>query len=73
MNSIWAINWLQKNSNDRFNYVLNNYKIRVNLQNREVLYAVEEHLKNGESLDLPKLIEIDKKSQTVEPTLFDQI
>lgn len=75
---ITTITWLQKNRPERYNYVLENNTIRVDLENRMVLAEIEQRLINKESLDLSKLKEIEakyprqpKKSRKPKGTLFD--
>jgi len=74
---IRTITWLQKERPDRYNYVLKNADIRVDLENRKVLEEIENRLKKGLSLDLQKLQEIDKqyprknKKEITKGTLFD--
>lgn len=73
---ITTITWLQKNHPERYNFVLENSSIRVDLENRMVLEEIEKRLINKESLDLNKLKEIEKQfpRQLKKPkgTLFDK-
>lgn len=73
LNPVVTMNWVQKNRPDSFSFVLENYKIRVDLHNREILAEIEDKLTKAEPLDLQKLIEIDSKSKQSEPTIFDQL
>lgn len=73
MNPVVTMDWVQRNRPDSFTFVLQNYKTRVDLHNREILAEIEFRLQNKEPLNLEKLLEIDKKNKTAEPTLFDQI
>lgn len=81
MNPVITMEWLQKNRPDSYKFVLENYKIRVNLHDREILEEIEERLKNKEPLDLDKLISIDirnkelkrKKEEENNVTLFDKV
>lgn len=52
--------WFQKKYPDRYNFVLQNSAIRVDLDNRAVLEEIEKRLTNKESLDLQKLKDIEK-------------
>lgn len=60
---ITTITWLIKNHPDKYNYVLNNCHIRVDLNNRLVLEEIEKRLMAKESLDLTKLIDIDRETK----------
>jgi hypothetical protein len=62
MNPVMTMDWLQKNIPERFKYVLENYLIRVNLHNREILEEIEARLLECKSIDLNRLIELNKKS-----------
>lgn len=79
MNPVVTMNWVQKNRPDSFFFILNNYKVRVNLQSREILAEIEKRLVAKESLNLDKLKEIDQKEKstttttTTETSLFDVI
>jgi len=57
---ITTITWLQTNIPERYNYVLANSHIRIDLQNRKVLEQIEIHLKANESLNLPNLQEVER-------------
>jgi len=52
--------WLRLNHPDRYNFVLSNSSIRVDLDNRLVLEEIEERLIAKESLDLDRLKQIEK-------------
>lgn len=54
-----TINWLMINRPKSFKYILENFNVTVDLQNREVLKAIEKYLDEGKSLDIPKLKEIE--------------
>ena len=75
---ITTITWLIANSPERYNYVLNNVNLRVDLDNREVLKEIEKCLNEGKSLDINKLKEIEKtfpkepKKTRPKVTLFDE-
>lgn len=56
-----TINWLIKNHPERYNYVLEHFNDRVDLQNREVLKEIERCLDAKESLDINKLKDIAKQ------------
>lgn len=71
MNPVVTMNWVQKNRPDSFSFVLENYKTRIDLHNREILAEIEDKLSKAEPLDLQKLIEIDIKSKQPEKTIFD--
>ena len=58
--AITTITWLIKNHPDRYNYVLNNSSVRVDLDNRLVLEEIEKRLIAKESLDLERLKQIEK-------------
>lgn len=73
MNPVVTMDWVQKNRPSDFNFVLTNYKTRIDLHNREILAEIEARLSAKEPLNLDKLVEIDKKAQTPEETLFDKI
>jgi hypothetical protein len=71
--------WFRKKYPDRYNFVLENSTIRVDLDNRHVLAEIEKRLLAKESLDINKLKEIEKqfpreqKSKTpeIKGSLFD--
>jgi hypothetical protein len=52
--------WLRLNHPDRYNYVLNNSSIRIDLDNRLILEEIEKRLIAKESLDLERLKQIEK-------------
>ena len=56
-----TITWLQKERPERYNYVLENADIRIDMENRKVLEEIEKRLKGGLSLDLQKLQRIEKQ------------
>jgi len=68
--------WFRKKYPERYNFVLDNSTIRVDLDNRMVLEEIEKRLLAKESLDLQKLKEIEEKypRHPKEPksTLFDK-
>lgn len=66
MNPVVTIDWLIKNSPERFNFVLNNFKKRVSLDDREVLNCIETSLNNKEDLNIDLLIEISKKNEKID-------
>ena len=55
---IVMIAWSMKNFPERFYHVLEHYNDIVNLDNRNVLYAIERYLNNNEPLDVEKLKKI---------------
>lgn len=73
MNPVVTMDWVIKNRPDSFNFVLNNYKTRVDLHNREILAEIESSLEKKEPLNLEKLIEIDNRYKQQEKTLFDNL
>ena len=56
-----TINWLMKNRPDRFNYVLEHFNDKVDLENRLILKEIERCLVEDANLDLNKLLEIEKE------------
>lgn len=65
---IRTITWLQKERPERYEYVLKNSDIRIDLENRNVLKEIENRLKEGLSLDLNKLQEIEKDNNYAKNT-----
>lgn len=69
--------WFRKNYPDRYDFILNNSSIRVDLDNRLILTEIEKRLIAKESLDIDKLKEIEKqfpreiKKRKPKATLFD--
>jgi hypothetical protein len=61
MNPVVTMDWVQKNRPDSFTFVLENYKTRVDLHNREILAEIEIRLAKSEPLDLQKLKGIKNK------------
>lgn len=78
-NPIITIIWLQKNHFDRLDFVLNNWTITIDLNNRKILEEIENKLKAKECLDIQKLQEIQKlhprkkKKNKIEGNLFDSL
>lgn len=76
---ITTITWLIEHYPERYNYVLTNSKIRVDLQNRKVLEQIEISLNAKQSLNLPNLQEIEKLfsrniiTPTEEVNIFNEI
>lgn len=71
--------WFRKKYPDRYNFVLENSTIRVDLENRDVLAEIEKRLLAKESLDIQKLKEIEakyprqpKECKIPKTTLFDK-
>lgn len=60
--------WLRINHPERYEFVLNNSSIRVDLDNRKVLEEILERLLTKEPLDLNKLLEIEKEFPRVKKT-----
>lgn len=58
---ITTITWLIKNHPDRYNYILNNNSVRVDLDNRLILAEIEKRLIAKESLDFDRLKQIEKE------------
>ena len=58
MNPVVTMNWILEHRPDSFKFVLENYKVRVDLHNREILAEIEERLEKQEPLNLEKLKEI---------------
>jgi hypothetical protein len=56
-----TINWLIKNRPERFNYILEHYKDKVDLDNRLILAEIERCLNNNELIDVEKLKQIEKE------------
>lgn len=77
---ITTIHWLRTNRLDRYEYVLNNSSVKVDLDNRKVLAEIEECLNQNLSLDLEKLKVIEdqfprSKRAKIEPikgNIFDE-
>ena len=59
LNPVVTIRWMTINHPDRVDFVATNYKVRVALDNRAILYAIEEKLKNKEPLDLVALQQLN--------------
>ena len=57
---ITTITWLQEHRPDRYEYILKNAHVRIDLDNRNVLEEIEERLRKGEPLDLDKLKQIEE-------------
>lgn len=55
--------WLRQARPDDYKFVLGNAKIRVDLDNREILAEIEARLDAGEGLDLTKLMIMDMKAK----------
>jgi len=78
---ITTITWLIKNKPERYNFVLNNINVRIDLDNRAVLAEIEARLIAKESLDLNKLKaieqqfprEIKPKKEKIVGTLFEDL
>ena len=54
-----TINWLMKNRPERFNYVLEHYNDKIDLENRFILKEIERCLLEDDALDLAKLKQIE--------------
>lgn len=69
--------WYRLNYPDNYQFILENFQLRVDLENRKVLEEIENRLEKGLSLDLQRLQEIDKqyprknKKEITKGTLFD--
>jgi hypothetical protein len=53
--------WMRLNHNEKYEFVLKNSGIRIDLDKIEILEEIEKSLLEKKSLDLPYLIELDKK------------
>lgn len=74
LNPVSTITWMLKTHPDRIDYVLKHYKTRINLQNRDILYEIESRLNEKKSLDVDKLLEMDriaKETKTPDP-IFEE-
>lgn len=75
---ITTMSLLIKNHPERFNYVLDHFNDRIDLQNRDVLKEIEKCLDEKKSLDINSLKEIEaknpriKKEKKIKKTLFDE-
>jgi hypothetical protein len=58
-NPITTITWFQNNFQDRYAFILENWNIRIDLDNRYVLSAIEMKLKDKLPLDINELQEIE--------------
>jgi len=74
---VTTMNWLIKTHPEKFNYILEHFNDKVDLDNRLILEEIEKRLLAKESLDIAKLKEIEKnfprivKDKTPKPTLWD--
>ncbi len=75
-----TMHWLLVNKPERYFYIIENLKFKIDLANRKVLEEIEKQLETLEHLDLDKLKEIEatfprivktQKSE-IEGTLFDK-
>lgn len=60
-NPITTVSWLIKNNDPRYNFVLENYDKKIDLQSREILDIIKDHLEKKEPLDIPNLEEITER------------
>lgn len=60
-NPIKTVAWLIENNDSRYQFVLENYDKQIDLQSRDILEKIEEHLKNKEPLNILELEEMTKK------------
>jgi len=58
---VTTMNWLIKNHPERFNYILEHFDDKVDIDNRFILSEIERCLLNNESLDFAKLKQIEKE------------
>lgn len=65
LNPVVTIRWMERNRKERIDFVEENYKSRVDLQNREILAKIQEHLEKKEGLDLVALKELDDKIKEI--------
>ena len=65
LNPVVTIRWMEKNNKDRIDFVENNYKVRVNLQNRDILAKIQCHLEKKEGLNIEELLILDKKIKEI--------
>jgi len=75
---IRTVTWLQQNRPERYNFVIQNADIKVDLENRKILEEIESRLANGLSLDLERLKLIEeqfprKKKVKIEGSLFENL
>ena len=65
--------WFRNQYPENYNFVLNNSKIRINLDNINVLKEIESRLINKESLDLELLKKLDEEfKNNPEKNLFNE-
>jgi hypothetical protein len=60
-NPIRTVHWLKENQPHKYDFVLKNSDLQINLMNRTILAIIEESVKNGKELDLDLLVKIDEK------------
>lgn len=68
---ITTIAWLIKNHPERFDYVVSNFNVKIDLENRLVLQEIESKLLEGKPLDLEILKKLDQEyalTKTTTPT-----
>jgi hypothetical protein len=75
-----TMNWLLTHFPERYFYVIENHKVRIDLDNRKVLEEIENQLKTLEHLNLDRLKEVEaefprvvkKRKPKIEGTLFEE-
>lgn len=60
-NPIRTVAWLKENQKEKYDFVTQNYDLKINLSNRTILAIIEESLRNKQPLDLDLLTKIDEK------------
>ena len=61
LSPVVTINWLMKNRPERFNYVLDHFNDKIDLENRLILKEIERCLVENAPLDLNKLKQIEQE------------
>lgn len=59
LNPVVTMRWMNINHPERVDFVAANYKVRIALDNRAILYAIEEYLKSKQPLDIDTLLKLD--------------
>jgi len=80
-NPVVTMNWLLENSPSRFDFVLTHWMITIDLDNRKILEAIEEYLKEKKHLDIKALRDLEllyprskkKKKEKIKGNLFENL
>lgn len=69
---VTTIYWFMKNHPDRLEYIMANFNIKVDLQNREILSEIEKCLLDSKPIDINNLISMSTTTTTTtEATLLE--